>query len=44
LGKDKGSNKNNACREERWNYSCWSKAAFPVDESPLGGKKESCQA
>jgi hypothetical protein len=40
LGKDKGRNKSKTCREERRNYSCWAKAAFPVDESSMGGKKK----
>ena len=38
----KGQTKATACREERRNYSCWAKAAFPVDESSVGGKKERC--
>jgi hypothetical protein len=40
LGENKGPNKSKACCEERWNYSCRAKAAFPVDESSMGGKKK----
>jgi hypothetical protein len=40
LGKNKGRDKNSACREERWNYSCWAKTAVPVDEGSLGGEKK----
>jgi hypothetical protein len=46
LGKDKGRPKNDVekCRrqEERRNNPCRTKTAFPVDESSVGGKKESC--
>jgi hypothetical protein len=41
LGKDKRTNKNNARQEKRWNYPCRPKATFPVNESPVGGKKKS---
>jgi hypothetical protein len=45
LGKPKGKRQNGPndhSQEKRRDYGCWTKEAFPTDESPLGGKKKSC--
>jgi hypothetical protein len=44
LGKAKGKRQNGSDdggRKKRRNHRCWTKEAFPIDESPLGGKKKS---
>jgi hypothetical protein len=42
LGKAKGRWEDSSTgKKKRRNHRCWTKEAFPVDESSLGGKTES---
>jgi hypothetical protein len=44
LGKAKGKRQNGSDDggpKKRRNHRCWTKEAFPIDESPMGGKTES---
>jgi hypothetical protein len=44
LGRAKGKRQNGSDDggpKKRRNHRCWTKEAFPIDESPMGGKTES---
>jgi len=43
LGKAKGKRQNGSedhGRKKGWNHRCRTEEAFPIDESPMGGKTE----